>query len=522
MVYRIDEPNGRVQKRVWSQNRTQLIYSSIFPGVQNPWVRRETSTVGNAAGLPSLTAVTDRMIDKNGNLLQTTEYDWVSYNPGGPETGSGSRRITQFVYHAAVPDAVTNTYSPHEYWNPHLYPLTPGGPRRLNAVRRKEVSDGSGNRAAVVEFTYDNPFGAGNVISEQRWDSVKSATAPALGTLSPANSQVLTRSYDGYGNVTDFYEPEIRTHITYDPMGAVPTRVEYAYGSAQQRSWGYTWNTSAGTLSSKRDLDNNVTTLYTYDAVGRQLTADEAGLRRSQTAYDDANLRVTVKKDLTTFGDGKLQVSTQYDQLGRSVLTRTFEPGNDNGIQVKSTYYPQLNRTVQSSPFRTTADATLQWTCTQADASKRVVAVSTFRGSTEPADCLSTINRFGITSTAYDSNQTTITDAASKQIRHITDGLGRLTQVIEDPNELNYNTTYSYDVLGNLLQVNQGVQTRSFQYSSLGRLKSATNPETGTINYTYLDSGDLASRIDGEVLLQSSPMTRCIASSPSRTLVTED
>jgi RHS repeat-associated protein len=225
-------------------------------------------------------------------------------------------------------------------------------------------------------------------------------------------------------------------------------------------------------------------------------------LRKTETIYDDPNLIVTVKKDLNSLGDGKLQVSTQYDQLGRSVLSRSSEPGNADGIKVKSTYYPLVNRTVHSSPFRTTSDATLEWTCTQSDASHRVVALAIFRGS-EPTDCASTTNRTGFTATVYDANQTTVTDPASKQNRQIVDGLGRLTQVIEDPNGLNYSTTYVYDTVGNLTQVNQGVQTRNFAYSTLGRLLSATNPESGTINYAYFDSGDLHSRSDARGFVAS-------------------
>jgi YD repeat-containing protein len=271
--------------------------------------------------------------------------------------------------------------------------------------------------------------------------------------------------------------------------------VDYAYGSAQQRSSGYDWNVSAGTLNSKTDLDNNVTTTYTYDTVGRPRTTTEAGLRKTETIYDDANLVVTVKKDLNALGDGKLQVSTKYDELGRSVLSRSSEPGNADGIKVKSTYYPLLNRTVHSSPYRTTSDATLEWTCTQSDSSKRVIAVAIFKGA-EPNDCASTTDRSGVTSTVYDANQTTLTDPASKQSRQFVDVLGRLTQVIEDPNGLSYSTTYAYDMLGNLTQVNQGVQIRTFIYSSLGRLLSATNPESGPLSYTYFDSGDLQSRSD--------------------------
>src|SRR5712671_162780 len=203
VVYRIDEPNGNVIKRVWSQN---VVPGTIPPTAQlvlNPWIRRETRTIGDASGNPAMTLVTDRMIDKNGNLLQTTEYDWVNYNPSGPETGTVPRRTTQWTYLASVPVASSTNYSAYEYWNPHFYPLTPGSPRRLDAVRRKDIADGSGNRAAVTEFVYDDPFRAGNVISELRWDSVKSASAPAPGALSTSNSQILTRAYDGYGNVTD-------------------------------------------------------------------------------------------------------------------------------------------------------------------------------------------------------------------------------------------------------------------------------------------------------------------------------
>ena len=42
----------------------------------------------------------------------------------------------------------------------------------------------------------------------------------------------------------------------------------------------------------------------------------------------------------------------------------------------------------------------------------------------------------------------------------------------------------------------QGVQTGSFVYSSLSRLTSATNPESGTISYLYDNSGNLTKKTD--------------------------
>jgi YD repeat-containing protein len=65
--------------------------------------------------------------------------------------------------------------------------------------------------------------------------------------------------------------------------------------------------------------------------------------------------------------------------------------------------------------------------------------------------------------------------------------------VWEDPNSLDYETDYGYDVQNDLLSVNQkgdgsSSRTRSFVYDSLSRLTSATNPESGLISYTYSGS----------------------------------
>ena len=92
--------------------------------------------------------------------------------------------------------------------------------------------------------------------------------------------------------------------------------------------------------------------------------------------------------------------------------------------------------------------------------------------------------------------RTRVTDAAGKTVDRYVDGLGRLIGVVEDPFGFAYTTTYEYDAMGNLTAAPQAdgevLQQRVFEYTSLGRLKKASHPESGTIQFSYRDSWRLA------------------------------
>ena len=91
--------------------------------------------------------------------------------------------------------------------------------------------------------------------------------------------------------------------------------------------------------------------------------------------------------------------------------------------------------------------------------------------------------------TSYAGDLSTHTDPAGASTRQTVDGLGRITSVIEDPGNLNYSTSYTYDALDDLTSVTQsglatvscsgvaGMVSRCFLYDSLKELVSATNPE---------------------------------------------
>jgi RHS repeat-associated protein len=500
----IVEPNGSKHKRMWAVNPPAALQGSYFTP-NNPYVYKEIATVGDSSGNSAKSAITDFMYDKNGNLRSKTEYDWVNY---GVETGATIKRRTEFNYYVT---GVSDAYvwpAPDEasaYWRPHNTAIWPqGSSRRLNGVLRRTVSD-QYVACAATEYSYDDAYSRGNVTAERRWDSKKALNLPGLGQLDGSNSQVLSRAYDSYGNLVDIFEPEMRTHISYD-SGNVVTGVTKGYQTSAPRSFQYSWLNGVA-LGSKIDLDNTTisATVYTYDDVGRQLTMRVPNRKLTTTAYDDANRKVTVTSDLRYYEDGKLQTITHYDQLGRVTLAQKSDGavlnGDTDGIKVNTIYIQPSSsgrRVIASTPYRNTdfSDPTVEWTCTQYDQLDRVTMVAMFKGSSAPTDCGSSTNRTGVTTTVYNAELTTITDPASKVRAEWRDGLGRLAGVVEDPSGLNYSTTYDYDPLDNLYQVTQGSQQRYFSYSSLSRLNYAANPESGVIYYTYYDSGDLLRRTD--------------------------
>lgn len=82
-----------------------------------------------------------------------------------------------------------------------------------------------------------------------------------------------------------------------------------------------------------------------------------------------------------------------------------------------------------------------------------------------------------------------MTDQVGRKKRSLVDGLGRLVSVTEQDTStgtLTVTTSYTYNAVDDLLQINQGGQIRSFTYDALSRVKSETTPEGGTLTFTTL------------------------------------
>jgi RHS repeat-associated protein len=533
-VYKTVKSDGTVVEKVWKRAHLGI----------NPYVKTELISIPDAAGNLVKTAIKDYDYDQNGNVRAVREYNWIDYSSIPRASGSVSltydgsdmisnisnlnaslKRVTTNTYYNATPLATATS------GNSNVYRERPNPARRIaSLLESSEVGDGS-QLLARTEYSYDDVNLTGNLTQQRSWDSTKGAST------SQANYISASYQYNSYGNRTLATDARgIQTQYTYGAINGYTdlylTETKVALGLTEQRTSSQEYDFWTGVVTLSTDVDNNVSTRMTYDDFGRStlvsVAEDKPEETRIQTVYSDTLRRVIVRSDLDEAGDGKLVSIQHYDQLGRIRLTRqlenaspTGETDEEIGIKVQTRYFNNKitcgggpivgSYQLTSNPYKAAQSSaagqeeTMGWTMAKMDTGGRVFEVQTVAGATVPDPCAANSGSTGKVLTAYDDEYTTVTDQDNKVRRSVVDGLGRLIRV-DEPNESNnlgstssptQATSYTYDALGNLTQVNQGTQTpRTFHYSSLSRLTSATNPESGTISYQYDPNGNLSQKTD--------------------------
>jgi RHS repeat-associated protein len=552
-IYKTELPNGTVIEKWYGNNSPgphnySTAVNTLYQA--NRFVKYEFTSIRDANGTLTKTAIKEFVRDKNGNTTEVKEYDFATYanvprnsegRPNGLPSGATPARISKTEYYNPVPDSSSTTYTDADsYW------LT-SSPRLLNLAKSAEIQDGSATPVSRSEFIYDytnydsSNTKAGNPTETKTWDSFKGGTARSYSNpLTGTNAITTLATYNSYGMpLTSTDANGNVTSITYGnvsgPGGNVtdlyPTQTVAAYGTGIARTSTAVYDYYTGVTTSTTDEDNDLTNATEYDDLGRpekSITADGDALESwTVTQYDDLARRVVVKSDLETVGDGKKVAIQHFDQLGRVRLSRSLEnaatesaTNEQHGIKVQTRYattYSSPNGytySLTSNPYRAatssaaSSDPTMGWTRSKAHHLGRHAETETFSGAALPAPWASNTTSTGMVQTDIDANATTVTDQAGKVRRSITNGLGQLIRVDEptgsglgtvgSPNQA---TSYAYDTLNNLTTVTQGSQTRTFTYSTMSRLLSAANPESGTISYVYDSNGNLTTKTDARSIV---------------------
>jgi len=316
-----------------------------------------------------------------------------------------------------------------------------------------------------------------------------------------------TQQVDELGNATNYDYTENWADTSCIGSGtltrAFPTTITDALGH-RTRTTRYTCTGLASAEADENDLDaspvrSGVT--YSYDWANRPLCTNYPDGGQNCTSYFPAAQPPYFTQ--TTLLTSGLSKATTTIMDGYSRTSQTQLTSDPDGVDYTDIVYDALGRTASvSNPYRTTSDSTYGVTRSYYDALGRAQLVVKPDGSA--------------VTTSYSGNIMAVTDESGKKRQTYADGLGRMTQIVEDPSGLNYETDYAYDVLNNLATVTQkggspssSWRTRTFTYDSLSRLVCAANPEiqavtcpasaTGTfpfgaVTYAYDSNGNLKTK----------------------------
>ena len=418
----------------------RLSILTVYDTLNRPFLR-----VQNWDGVTSFTQASDcdfTTPHRVDNLCTLTTYDSLGRQHGVTDP---SGRLTEFAYDSLGRVTTSTTY-------------LEGTP-----VQSITTYDALGNRLTqtnaeghTTTFTYDT---LNRLVSTQSPEGVVVTQQYDAGSRVIATTNALGHThhttYDGVGRVISTTSPMSHTTTyVYDLAGNQVAQID-----AEGVQTGYQYDglnrlvavieNEDETLSTTTTI-SNVTTLYTYDALGNQLGITNAlGYSHTTTLYDTLNRPVSVTNALgheTLTSYNALNQRTILTDANGAVTTYTYDALNrlatvdyvDDGELMLYGYDVRGNRTVMTDGIGTTS-------YTYDDLNRLTLVNDVFSKTVQYQ---------------YDlvGNRTRITYPDGKVVRYTYDGDNRLVRVQDWQGG---HTRYGYDVAGRLISTTlpNGVQT---------------------------------------------------------------
>jgi RHS repeat-associated protein len=379
-----------------------------------------------------------------------------------------------------------------------------GDPWTTNFMRRLvtgvNVYDSNNNQIAGTSYGYSGvgqcyypqSTAPGHLANFSSSIGANLSTITRLTDVAHGISTTRSASYDCFGNViqVDMDCCKQKTYtFSQGTWWSQPDQTTTGSGSTTlTNSSVYNFNTSATTSATD---PNGLTTNFSVNSwLDPTQVAPPSGSDFSM-GYGDLGDLDSMSASYTDGGVNKsFSASITKDAWANPILQ--FDP---YGNQINLSYDAMGRLVSKSNPFPKNG-VPGPMTTYQCDAMGRNTVVTLPNGNTVKY--------------SYSGSTFTITDQVGRQTQQRYDGLGRLVTVTEqDPSsgQLTLATNYTYDLLDNVVQVNQEGQIRAFKYDAAKRKIYERTPEqTATINdgtstmwscaYTYTNFDALATKTD--------------------------
>jgi RHS repeat-associated protein len=317
-------------------------------------------------------------------------------------------------------------------------------------------------------------------------------SAPQAGLLTA------TKDWDSYTNDYD------TTQYQYDLYGNLQTSIDAnghqttsAFESrhhlfprlicnAVHQCASLTWDFRFQQVSSSTDR-NNQTTAYHYDPFGRVTSTvlpNRAVLRRKYLNFGHSLQRQRIRDEFPDASEDGILWTEQYiDGLGRTYkMIREGSSASRNSA--KSIDYSDTS----GRPFRQShwsydsMDPALTYDIFQYDALGRLISKIHPDG---------TALKWSYSNDAAETSVTSFDEEEHPQERRA-DAYGRTSRVIETNLGHQTETRYTYDALDDLTSIRDAAgNVSTFEYDSLGRMRTSHDGDRGTWNYEYDRVGNL-------------------------------
>jgi RHS repeat-associated protein len=479
--------------------------------VDNVWLKgkeAETRTLSPAGALlqRSVTTYMNTLTAGSGvtgayfvapQSMVSTDYGTVNKTTQADSSYDGYGNVTaQVLYGDTATGADDRNVQRAYVYNPSAY--------IVDTLQSERLCAGTTACAAGSELS----------MREYAYDSLGIGAAPTKGNLTRVRSYAqrtpaavfydTSTAYDGYGRPTSVTDPKNNTtttayHPFYGYAQSVTNALNHVISTVSDPRWGVPLSVT--------DADNQVTTLQ-YDGYGRRTkvwlpTELVSGPASAEYIYNVGARPawVQTRQLMTPATSTHLESWAYVDGFGRDIQTQRADATASRVLTSKA--YNALGQLLYaSSPYAATGTpgsgyVPPAWTS--------LANYGYFEydplGRQNLAQTRSGAGTLWSAVTVFDGWQTRAYDARGNRTDYTYDAFDQLTGVTEynsvSGNTQTYNTSYSYNLQGNLTGVTDAANNvTAITYDLLGRKTGMSDPDMGNWAYGYDAAGNLTSQQD--------------------------